>query len=462
MKIDVGSLPKFVTDINNNDVLMGRGFHNAEFEGNKRWQVLVASRRGEYLKATSREARHRISEEVVQEVYTRGGRFIRRIITTEEAQELEVKTQAQAWRVIPPSKALFIKVKQLMRDVAEDTRQKQKHRREARKSLSRKGNLEMRLPQQGKNSANESKSTAASSSSCSFVPDASVLPFLSPHPNQSVNRIEQKSQIIGNDSFRVSTGVKQEDSAQNSHTQNNTKDMFNIKKPPPTTLPPKQDAPAKQDPNLQVADFLFNLIQEQQEQKEKTQQAQFPALLPSFWAALVQNQVGSISADEVNKLAKSRVSSSVMRSPAVMELPAWQKNPMSTTPSNELSNLWAQCGLLPQAPPPPCNDHLSLFLSSVLGLQQPQTARASAPSEPVSKQQQQQQPTDANTVWAQLLIQAVTATASPQISRNTVSAPSHVSQQNQSWKIPPPSLSMDTSSSLQLLVQLLGTMNDPA
>ena len=104
-------VPRFVTEINDNDVLMGRGFHNAEYEGNRRWQALVLARRAEYWKETSRPERHRIAKEVVQEILNRGGRFLKRVITTKEAEELEVPSRTQAWRVIHPSNSLYIKVR---------------------------------------------------------------------------------------------------------------------------------------------------------------------------------------------------------------------------------------------------------------------------------------------------------------------------------------------------------------
>lgn len=110
-EVSDSSLPRYVTEINDNDVLMGRGFHNAEYEGNQRWQALVLARRAEYWKETSRPERHRIAQEVVQEVLNRGGRFLKRIITTEEAEELKVPSCAQAWRVIHPSNSLYIKVR---------------------------------------------------------------------------------------------------------------------------------------------------------------------------------------------------------------------------------------------------------------------------------------------------------------------------------------------------------------
>ena len=126
----MGCLPPYITQLNENDVLMGRGAPSAEYEGNLRLRQIVIERRQEYLKYTRRVDKHEITKEIIDQVHSCGGRFLVRIATAEEADKFQVPPRTQAWRVIAPSSsALFVKVKQLMRDVGPETQQKRKIRR---------------------------------------------------------------------------------------------------------------------------------------------------------------------------------------------------------------------------------------------------------------------------------------------------------------------------------------------
>ena len=111
------NVPAVVTELNDNDVLMGRGAPSTEYSGNLNLRQLVLDRRREYLSCTKRVEKHKISREIIDAVHKRGGRFLHRVTTMEEAQRLNTPPGKQAWRVIPPSTPLFVKVKQLMRDV---------------------------------------------------------------------------------------------------------------------------------------------------------------------------------------------------------------------------------------------------------------------------------------------------------------------------------------------------------
>ena len=107
----------FVTELNDNDVLMGRGSPSSEYTGNLRFRQLVIDRREDYLKCSRRNDKHRIAMEIIQAIHDRGGRFLQRITTLEEAERLHVPPRVQAWKIIAASSPLFVKVKQLMRDV---------------------------------------------------------------------------------------------------------------------------------------------------------------------------------------------------------------------------------------------------------------------------------------------------------------------------------------------------------
>ena len=78
-----------------------------------------------------------MAQEVVATVLQRGGRFLEKIDTMEEAQKLMVPPRTQAWRVVIPGPSLYIKVKQLMRDVGEETKAKRRQRREAQRKKLR-------------------------------------------------------------------------------------------------------------------------------------------------------------------------------------------------------------------------------------------------------------------------------------------------------------------------------------
>jgi len=123
-------MPSFVVELNENDVLMGRGSPSAEYSGNLRFRQLVIDRREEYLHSTKRNEKHRIAMDIIDTINERGGRFLQRITTMEEAERLHVPPRTQAWKMVEKGSALYVKVKQLMRDVGEGTQKKRKIRRE--------------------------------------------------------------------------------------------------------------------------------------------------------------------------------------------------------------------------------------------------------------------------------------------------------------------------------------------
>ena len=133
-----GALPAFVCDLNPNDVLMGRGAPSTEYSGNLKLRQLVLEHRDEYMNCTKRAGKNKISKRIIDTVHQRGGRFLHRVTTMEEARQLNVPPGKQAWRIVPPSPPLFIKVKQLMRDVGIVTQEKRRKRREEKKAAAAK------------------------------------------------------------------------------------------------------------------------------------------------------------------------------------------------------------------------------------------------------------------------------------------------------------------------------------
>lgn len=124
-------------ELNAHDVLMGRGSHSTGYEGNLRFRQLVREHREEYMRYKQRKHKNRIAEEIIAAVQQQGGRFLQRIESLEEADRLGVPPRTQAWKVIPINSALYIKVKQLMRDIELTNEQKRRAQREEARNAIR-------------------------------------------------------------------------------------------------------------------------------------------------------------------------------------------------------------------------------------------------------------------------------------------------------------------------------------
>lgn len=72
---------QFVTDINQYDVLTGRGSGPYEQPGNIHFREIVATRKIEYLSLNPRDSKmkNQIAKEIIDEVRSKGGRFLRKI-----------------------------------------------------------------------------------------------------------------------------------------------------------------------------------------------------------------------------------------------------------------------------------------------------------------------------------------------------------------------------------------------
>lgn len=66
-----------ITQLNNNDVLLGRGPGLANFEGNRRFRELVDQNKTAYTETTNRKEKKRIARLVMDRVHAAGGRFLR-------------------------------------------------------------------------------------------------------------------------------------------------------------------------------------------------------------------------------------------------------------------------------------------------------------------------------------------------------------------------------------------------
>eukprot|EP00977_Amphora_coffeiformis_P014101 scaffold3851_cov162-Amphora_coffeaeformis.AAC.4 len=107
-----------VTQLGPNDVLMGRGALATDYEGNLRLRDIVQRRYAEYSSALKRNRKHRVAEEIFQEVLTKGGRFLQSADTVKFAIDHSTLPRNEAvWYSVEDTTILVAKVKQLLRDV---------------------------------------------------------------------------------------------------------------------------------------------------------------------------------------------------------------------------------------------------------------------------------------------------------------------------------------------------------
>jgi hypothetical protein len=112
------SEPTFVTCVTENDVLLGRGTPCAENEGNVRFRRLVKDRKLEYIAADKRMRKDAIARDVISVIAARGGKFLRKLESTAELEELGVPPRYQkkeVWAIVDEDTQVQ-KVKQALRN----------------------------------------------------------------------------------------------------------------------------------------------------------------------------------------------------------------------------------------------------------------------------------------------------------------------------------------------------------
>ena len=104
-----------ITELNENDVLLGRGSRARQFIGNQRFRTLVAERRERYSTGTPKNnEKDRIARELLNHIGSLGGRFLK-MVETERPVHHVVNSGAYSWYVVEESIALE-KCKQALRD----------------------------------------------------------------------------------------------------------------------------------------------------------------------------------------------------------------------------------------------------------------------------------------------------------------------------------------------------------
>mmetsp|Transcript_4118 Transcript_4118/g.6061 ORF Transcript_4118/g.6061 Transcript_4118/m.6061 type:complete len:434 (+) Transcript_4118:234-1535(+) len=103
----------YVTELNSNDVLFGRGSGPNDHEGNIRFRALVSERKTEYMATSHRQTKAKIAREIVNQVIEKGGRFLKKVEPT-EAKRMGVSKGVDAWCTVDDD-TIMEKAKQALR-----------------------------------------------------------------------------------------------------------------------------------------------------------------------------------------------------------------------------------------------------------------------------------------------------------------------------------------------------------
>lgn len=103
-----------ITSLSSNDVLLGRGSPIIKFEGNISFRQIVRHRKPEYTATGQHKVKDRIAHEIYAAIQDRGGRFLRRLDST-ELSKLGLAVNSKCWAIVEHAVAME-KVKQALRD----------------------------------------------------------------------------------------------------------------------------------------------------------------------------------------------------------------------------------------------------------------------------------------------------------------------------------------------------------
>jgi hypothetical protein len=103
---------KPVASLNSHDVLLGRGNGSNHYIGNQRFRALVEERKEEYISTGKQKPKSRIAKEVLDQIHSLGGRFLRR---HEDKESVDSDIQEGTWYVVDEKTALE-KCKQALRE----------------------------------------------------------------------------------------------------------------------------------------------------------------------------------------------------------------------------------------------------------------------------------------------------------------------------------------------------------
>jgi hypothetical protein len=110
----------YITDLRSDDVLLGRGSGPNDHEGNIRFRQLVAERKSEYMATNHRLTKAKIAQEIVDQVYANGGRFLRKL-ENDEMVRFEVPDGVDVW-ALATEDTIMEKAKQALRQNTNKTK----------------------------------------------------------------------------------------------------------------------------------------------------------------------------------------------------------------------------------------------------------------------------------------------------------------------------------------------------
>jgi hypothetical protein len=103
----------YVTELNPNDVLFGRGSGPNDHEGNIKFRDLVSSNKPEYLSTSHRQTKANIARGIVDKVFAQNGRFLKKMENA-DAQRISLPSGIDAY-VVVDSDTIMEKAKQALR-----------------------------------------------------------------------------------------------------------------------------------------------------------------------------------------------------------------------------------------------------------------------------------------------------------------------------------------------------------
>jgi len=107
---------ELIMDLRPTDVLLGRGSGPNDHEGNKRFRLMVAERKAEYMATNHRLTKAKIAQEIVDGVYRVNGRFLRKL-EGDEAKTYGIPDGVDAY-VAATEATIMEKAKQALRQNA--------------------------------------------------------------------------------------------------------------------------------------------------------------------------------------------------------------------------------------------------------------------------------------------------------------------------------------------------------
>ncbi len=119
--LNASSAGHYITQINPNDVLFGRGSGPNDHEGNIRFRDLVGERKAEYMATNHRQTKAKIAREIVGKVIQKNGRFLKKVEAV-EAKELGIPKGVEAWIAVD-EETIMEKAKQALRQQRDKTKQ---------------------------------------------------------------------------------------------------------------------------------------------------------------------------------------------------------------------------------------------------------------------------------------------------------------------------------------------------